>query len=93
MIKPVRAAICVRIVSQVLFTAPGKDIPNVVYGVNHVHVDFEKVIKQVFCAASCTTNAIVPILEVMDNAFTIQRGHIESVHAYTSDQNLLDHFH
>ncbi|MCF8238433.1 MAG: glyceraldehyde-3-phosphate dehydrogenase [Saprospiraceae bacterium] len=78
-------------VSQVLFTAPGKDIPNVVYGVNHAHVDFEK--EQVFCAASCTTNAIVPILKVMDDAFTIQRGHIESVHAYTSDQNLLDNFH
>lgn len=78
-------------VSQVLFTAPGKDIPNVVYGVNHAHVNFEE--EQVFCAASCTTNAIVPILKVMDDAFTIQRGHIESVHAYTSDQNLLDNFH
>ncbi|MBK7342481.1 MAG: glyceraldehyde-3-phosphate dehydrogenase [Saprospiraceae bacterium] len=78
-------------VSQVLFTAPGKDIPNVVYGVNHGSVDFGT--ETVFCAASCTTNAIVPILKVMDDSFSIQRGHIESVHAYTSDQNLLDNFH
>lgn len=78
-------------VSQVLFTAPGKDIPNVVYGVNHKSVDFEQ--DRVFCAASCTTNAIVPIIKVMDDHFSIQRGHIETVHAYTSDQNLLDNFH
>lgn len=78
-------------VSQVLFTAPGKDIPNIVHGVNHQDVDFAK--EQVFCAASCTTNAIVPIIKAVDEPYGIVRGHIETVHAYTSDQNLLDNFH
>ncbi len=78
-------------VSQVLFTAPGKDIPNIVYGVNHASVDFET--EPIFCAASCTTNAIVPIIKVIDDLFTIHHGHIETVHSYTSDQNLLDNFH
>ena len=78
-------------VSQVLFTAPGKDIPNIVYGVNHGAVDFEN--DNVFCAASCTTNAIVPIIKVIDDQFGIRSGHIETVHSYTSDQNLLDNFH
>jgi glyceraldehyde 3-phosphate dehydrogenase len=78
-------------VSQVLFTAPGKDIPNIVYGVNHQEIDFAN--DQVFCAASCTTNAIVPIVKAVDEPFRIVRGHIETVHSYTSDQNLLDNFH
>jgi glyceraldehyde 3-phosphate dehydrogenase len=78
-------------VAQVLFTAPGKDIPNVVYGVNHKEVDFNA--ENVFCAASCTTNAIVPVIKALDDHFPIVRGHIETVHAYTSDQNLLDNFH
>nr|MBP6186104.1 glyceraldehyde-3-phosphate dehydrogenase [Saprospiraceae bacterium] len=73
------------------FTAPGKDIPNIVYGVNHASVDFET--EPIFCAASCTTNAIVPIIKVIDDLFTIHHGHIETVHSYTSDQNLLDNFH
>lgn len=78
-------------VTQVLFTAPGKDIPNIVYGVNHGSVNFDT--DQVFCAASCTTNAIVPIINVIDDQFGIRSGHIETVHSYTSDQNLLDNFH
>lgn len=78
-------------VSQVLFTAPGKDIPNIVHGVNHESVDYQT--ENVFCAASCTTNAIVPIIKAVDDPFGIVRGHIETVHAYTSDQNLLDNFH
>jgi len=78
-------------VNQVMLTAPGKDIPNIVYGVNHDELNTND--DQVFCAASCTTNAIVPIIKVMDDAFGIERGHIETIHAYTSDQNLLDNFH
>ena len=77
--------------NQVMLTAPGKDIPNIVYGVNHDELNTDK--EQIFCAASCTTNAIVPIIKVMDDAFGIERGHIETIHAYTSDQNLLDNFH
>jgi len=78
-------------ISQVMLTAPGKGIPNIVYGVNHHNFDGEK--DNIFCAASCTTNAIVPTLKVVDDEFGIERGHIETIHAYTSDQNLLDNFH
>lgn len=78
-------------VSQVMLTAPGKGIPNIVYGVNHHEFDGEK--DNIFCAASCTTNAIVPTLKAVDDKFGIERGHIETIHAYTSDQNLLDNFH
>ncbi|HRT54851.1 MAG TPA: glyceraldehyde-3-phosphate dehydrogenase, partial [Flavobacteriales bacterium] len=78
-------------VSKVLLTAPGKEIPNVVYGINHKDLDIEN--EKVFSAASCTTNAICPILKVMEDQLGIDRGHIETVHAYTNDQNLLDNYH
>ena len=78
-------------IENVLLTAPGKDISNIVYGVNHEEIDLEK--ERVLSAASCTTNAIVPIIKVMDEKLGILKGHIETVHAYTSDQNLLDNFH
>ena len=78
-------------ISKVLLTAPAKDIPNVVYGVNHETVDIKG--DDIFSAASCTTNAIMPILQVIDRELGIQRGHIETVHSYTNDQNLLDNYH
>jgi len=79
-------------VSQVLLTAPGKgDIPNIVYGVNQDEYEVEK--EQVFSAASCTTNASVPVLSVIEKKYGIEKGHIETVHSYTNDQNLLDNFH
>jgi glyceraldehyde 3-phosphate dehydrogenase len=78
-------------VSHVMLTAPGKDMPNVVYGANQDSLDLEK--DNVLCAASCTTNAIVPVIAVMDKHLGIEKGHIETIHAYTSDQNLLDNFH
>jgi len=78
-------------VEQVLLTAPGKgDIPNIVYGVNTF--DFNEN-ETIFSAASCTTNAIVPPLKVLHDAFSVVDGHIETVHSYTNDQNLLDNFH
>jgi glyceraldehyde 3-phosphate dehydrogenase len=77
--------------SKVLLTAPAKgDIPNIVHGVNHENFDREETI---FSAASCTTNAIVPVLAVINKAFGIEKGHIETVHSYTNDQNLLDNYH
>ncbi|MEO8146094.1 MAG: glyceraldehyde-3-phosphate dehydrogenase [Bacteroidia bacterium] len=78
-------------VSKVLLTAPAQgDIPNVVYGINqNMCADNE----QIFSAASCTTNAIVPVLAVVDKAFGIDRGHVETIHSYTNDQNLLDNYH
>jgi glyceraldehyde 3-phosphate dehydrogenase len=79
-------------ISKVLLTAPGKgDIPNVVYGVNHETVDIKA--ETIFSAASCTTNAIMPILYAVNNSLGIERGHIETVHSYTNDQNLLDNYH
>lgn len=76
--------------SHVILTSPGKDIPNIVYGANHESIDPEE---NILCAASCTTNAIVPVIKAIDDKFAIQKGHIETIHSYTSDQNLLDNFH
>ncbi len=79
-------------VSQVLLTAPGKgDIPNIVHGINHEKFDLTT--EKIFSAASCTTNAVVPILYVMDKTYGINHGHLETVHSYTNDQNLLDNYH
>jgi len=78
-------------ISKVLLTAPGKgDIPNVVFGVNHNSYEPNETI---FSAASCTTNAIVPVLKIISEKIGIERGHIETVHSYTNDQNLLDNYH
>jgi len=78
-------------VSRVLLTAPGKEIPNVVYGINQGTLDIEN--EKIYSAASCTTNAISPILKVINDKYGIVKGHIETVHAYTNDQNLLDNMH
>jgi len=78
-------------ISKVILTAPGKGIPNVVYGINHRDLHIEK--ENIFSAASCTTNAISPILKVIEEHFGIEKGHVETVHAYTNDQNLLDNMH
>jgi len=77
--------------SKVLLTAPGGEVPNIVYGINHFDLDIES--QDIFSAASCTTNAISPILHVINNKYGIEKGHIETVHAYTNDQNLLDNMH
>lgn len=78
--------------AKVLLTAPGKDdIPNIVYGVNQSALDLET--ETIYSAASCTTNAIVPGLEILENELGIIKGHIETIHAYTNDQNLLDNYH
>ncbi|MFZ4464004.1 MAG: glyceraldehyde-3-phosphate dehydrogenase [Bacteroidales bacterium] len=79
-------------IAKVLLTAPGKgDIPNIVYGVNQNAVDIDS--ETIFSAASCTTNAIVPALQVVETKYGILKGHIETIHAYTNDQNLLDNYH
>ncbi len=78
-------------ISKVLLTAPGKEVPNVVYGINENTLDLEN--ENIFSAASCTTNAISPILYVVENELGVVKGHIETVHAYTNDQNLLDNMH
>lgn len=78
-------------VDKVLLTAPGKGIPNIVHGVNQFDNNPDKI--DIFSAASCTTNAITPILKVMEDSFGVKSGHLETIHAYTNDQNLVDNFH
>ena len=78
-------------VSKVLLTAPGKGIPNIVHGVNHL--DHNPNIVDIFSAASCTTNAITPILKAVEETFGVDHGHLETIHAYTNDQNLVDNMH
>ncbi len=78
-------------VNKVLLTAPGKGVPNIVYGVNHNDYSPDKV--DIYSAASCTTNAITPILQVVEEALGVVKGHLETIHAYTNDQNLVDNMH
>ncbi|GHF94357.1 glyceraldehyde-3-phosphate dehydrogenase [Streptomyces thermodiastaticus] len=78
-------------IDKVVLTAPGKgDVPNIVHGVNH---DTIKPDERILSCASCTTNAIVPPLKAMDDEFGVRRGHVETVHSFTNDQNLLDNYH
>ena len=78
-------------VDKVLLTAPGKGVPNIVYGVNHE--EFNPDLVNIFSAASCTTNAITPILKAVEDTLGVVKGHLETIHAYTNDQNLVDNMH
>ena len=78
-------------VSKVILTAPGKgDIKNIVAGINHHEITADD---RILSAASCTTNAIVPPLKALNDEYAIQVGHVETVHAFTNDQNLIDNYH
>ena len=78
-------------VSKVILTAPGKgDLKNIVAGINNDIIDPSD---RIISAASCTTNAIAPPLKAMDDEYGIVAGHVETVHAYTNDQNLIDNYH
>jgi len=77
--------------SKVMLTAPGKgNLKNIVYGINDDQINPED---KILTAASCTTNAIAPVLKVLNDKFGIASGHVETVHAYTNDQNLIDNYH
>ena len=77
--------------AKVLLTAPARGgIKNIVSGVNATLIDSEDAL---LGAASCTTNAIVPVLKAVNTGFEIVHGHMETVHAYTNDQNLIDNYH
>lgn len=77
--------------AKALLTAPGKgDIKNIVYGINNDSIGDNDLIVS---AASCTTNAIVPVLKVLNDEYGVVNGHVETVHAYTNDQNLIDNYH
>ena len=77
--------------AKALLTAPGKgDIKNIVFGINHETIgDNDRIVS----AASCTTNAIVPVLKVLNDEYGVATGHVETVHSYTNDQNLIDNYH
>ncbi|ENU26169.1 MULTISPECIES: glyceraldehyde-3-phosphate dehydrogenase [Acinetobacter] len=78
-------------IARVVLTAPSKgEMKNVVYGVNNTDIlDEDKIIS----AASCTTNAITPVLKVLDDKYKVLNGHVETVHSFTNDQNLIDNYH
>lgn len=76
---------------KILLTAPGKGVPNIVHGVNQNEYNPDEI--DIFSAASCTTNAITPILKVIEDSLGIEKGHLETIHAYTNDQNLVDNMH
>ena len=78
-------------VSKVALTAPGKgDLKNIVFGINDDQIlPTDKIVT----AASCTTNAIAPVLKLVNDKYGVKHGHVETVHAYTNDQNLIDNFH
>jgi glyceraldehyde 3-phosphate dehydrogenase len=80
-------------VSEVVLTAPGVgDVPNIVMGVNSSDY-FDGRSHKIFSASSCSTNAITPVLKLVDDEFGIEFGHLETIHSFTNDQNLIDNFH
>ena len=76
---------------HVIISAPAKgDIKTIVYNVNHeILTGDEKIIS----AASCTTNCLAPVVDVLDREFGIKKGYMTTVHAYTKDQATLDIAH
>ena len=77
--------------ARVVLTAPGKgSLKNIVHGINHNTISPED---SIVTAASCTTNAIVPVLKAVNEKYGIINGHVETVHSFTNDQNLIDNFH
>ena len=73
-----------------LLTAPASgDIKNIVYNVNDDTIGSDTIVS----AASCTTNAITPTLKLLNDKYGIENGHMETIHAFTNDQNLVDNHH
>lgn len=79
-------------VKKVIMCAPGKDLDGTfVVGINHENYDTNK--HHIISNASCTTNCLAPLVKVLLENFGIVNGLMTTVHAYTSDQNLLDNAH
>ncbi|WP_296204855.1 glyceraldehyde-3-phosphate dehydrogenase [uncultured Corynebacterium sp.] len=78
-------------IGRVLLTAPGKgDIKNIVYGINDGDIAEDD---KILSAASCTTNGITPVLQVINERYGVVHGHVETAHSFTNDQNLIDNYH
>lgn len=74
---------------KVIITCPGKDIDGTfVMGVNDKEYDKEK--HNIISNASCTTNCLAPVAKVLLDNFGIKRGLMNTIHAYTNDQRILD---
>lgn len=79
-------------VKKVIMCAPGKDLDGTfVMGINHE--DYQPQKHHIISNASCTTNCLAPVVKVINDTFGIENGFMTTVHAYTSDQNLLDNSH
>lgn len=73
---------------KVLISAPTKDdVKTIIYGVNHTEITAQD---HVISNASCTTNCLVPMVKVLDDAFGIERGMMTTVHCYTRSQSTHD---
>ena len=73
---------------KVVISAPAKgDVPTVVYNVNHTIL---KASDTIISGASCTTNALAPMVKVINDNFKIKQGMMTTIHAYTADQRLQD---
>ena len=76
---------------HVIISAPAKgDIKTIVYNVNHETLTGDE---KIISAASCTTNCLAPVVDVLDKEFGINKGYMTTVHAYTNDQVTLDVAH
>lgn len=76
---------------KVIISAPAKgDLKTIVYNVNENILDGSE---EVISAASCTTNCLAPVLNVLENTFGVEKGYMTTVHAYTNDQTILDVAH
>lgn len=76
---------------KVLISAPGKNVDaTVVYGINHTSL---KATDLIVSNASCTTNCLAPVVKPLNDAIGIESGLLNTVHAYTNDQVLLDGTH
>ncbi len=73
---------------KVVISAPaGNDLPTIVYNVNHNTLTPED---KIISAASCTTNCLAPMAKALNDAFPIESGIMQTIHAYTGDQMILD---
>ena len=76
---------------KVIVSAPCKNADKtIVYGVNHKIINKKDL---VISAASCTTNCLAPVAQILNDEFKIEKGFMTTIHSYTSDQRLLDNSH
>lgn len=75
-----------RNIKKVVISAPADNVKMLVFGVNHTNYNNESVISN----ASCTTNALAPIVKILNDHIGVENGLVTTIHSYTNDQNLLD---